>query len=283
MHERTDAAGNAETVLLDSSPPKRSCDMSCSQIVAVICCAIVAILLGVGMLEFGVSKILQIIINLLPESPSFSWYVFMCLATMLSIVILMPIWPPMCMLNGLVFGFAAGSIVNFIAIFGAASISLLLGRSLLQNSVRSCIFDGDYPHFKRILLVLEDDTNTIMFLLLFRFLFIPMFIRNYGPSLLEVPAWKIVITVIPHAIWISMLFASLGSSFQGTADLLRKGHSLSVKSFKWQQALIVGVGFSMTAVLTFYAHRKYSEKLEEDNAAPLNRQMQREVAVSAQA
>mmetsp|Transcript_151332 Transcript_151332/g.263800 ORF Transcript_151332/g.263800 Transcript_151332/m.263800 type:complete len:293 (-) Transcript_151332:76-954(-) len=292
MHQRSDDVPSAEAVLVEGTPHKRTCEMAdaayISQVVAAILCMSLGVLLSILMAVYGVGNVMRIIISMLPESPTLSFAVLMCLVTMFSIVVILPIWPPMCMLNGLVFGIVTGSVLNFIAIFGAAFISLLLGRSMCQEPIRSCIFDGDYPTFRRVLTVLEDNENTIKFLLLFRFLFIPMFIRNYGPAVLEVPLWKILISVVPHAIWISLLFASLGSSFQDAAQLLRKGKELSAKSFKWQQALIVGAGFLFTMVLTYYAHNKYMEKLDEESSEPLSRRPAREVrvreaAVSSQA
>lgn len=283
MHQRSDDTPSAEAILVEGAPHKRSCEMAdaayISQVVAAILCMTFGILLSIAMAMYGVGNVMRIIISMLPESPTLSFAVLMCLSTMFSIVVILPIWPPMCMLNGLVFGMVTGSILNFIAIFGAAFISIVLGRSLCQEAVRSCIFDGDYPTFRRILMILEDNENTIKFLLLFRFLFIPMFIRNYGPAVLEVPLWKILISVIPHGIWISVLFASLGASFTDAAHMVRKGKELNAKSFKWQQAVIVCGGLFFTMMLTYYAHSKYMEKLDEDNSEPLSRRPAREVMV----
>lgn len=284
MRDRSDGVRIAEAVLVEGPSEKRACDAAfISQILAASVCIFVTIFVGLAAFHYGIAHVMYKLISLLPESPSWSWYVLMCLATMLAIVAILPIWPLLCMLNGLVFGIVHGSILNFVAIFGAAFISLLLGRTFCQSPVRSCIFGGDYPTFKGVLMVVEDNDNTMKFLLLFRFLFIPMFIRNYGPSILEVPMWKVLISVVPHGIWVSLLFASLGSSFQDAAQLLRKGKELSAKSFKWQQALIVCVGFILTMVLTCYAHSKYREKLDDEDAAPLGRAEAREVMHTAQA
>lgn len=217
---------------------------------------------GASIIAYGPQRALRNVFHLLPEEPGWDWYLAMGLITLLSIVTLMPIWPPMCMASGLVFGLWYGSILNFWAILGAAAVSVTLGRCVLQEPIRQCILKGDYPRVRRMMLVLEDADHSLKFQVLFRFLFIPMFIRNYGPSTLQIPVWKLIVGSIPHSIWISIIFASLGATFQDAAQLIRDGKELDLKALKWQQAIVLAVALVVAGLLTAYAHRKYAEYVD---------------------
>merc|ERR1740120_79679 len=161
------------------------------------------------------------------------------------------------MASGLIFGLIWGSIHNFVAILSAALISLILGKILFKGPVRRMIIDGNYSQVRRIVLVLEDESNSLQFLILFRFLWIPMGVRNYAPAALDVEWWKLAIACVPHCIWISFIFASLGSTFKDAADLLRDGKSFDLKALKWQQLLLFAVSACVSIGLAFYAQWKY--------------------------
>lgn len=224
---------------------------------------------GVGIIFYGPTRLLREILNLIPAEPGWEWYVGMWFFTMLSIILLMPIWPPMCMASGLIFGVLDGTIINFFAIWGAAVISAAIGRWLLRAPIRGFIHAGDYPFVRRLMLVLEDSESTLKFQILFRFLFIPMFLRNYGPSTLQIPFWTLVVGSIPHSLWISLLFASLGSTFKDTAALIRDGKELDLSTLRWQQGLIFAVSMLLAVFLAVFAHQKYREKLDEEEAGAL--------------
>lgn len=221
------------------------------------------------MLYYGATDVLRYLLNLLPEDPGVEWKVAMVIMTTLSIVMLLPIWPPCVMAMGLLFGFWEGMCLSFAAIYSAAILSFVLGQCFLQEPVRDCVDRGKYSNVKRMMRVLEDEDDSLKFMILFRFLFMPMFIRNYGPSTLNIPFWKLCVAAIPHSIWISILFASLGATFKDTAQLLRNGGEMSFKDLSWQQGLIFIVALLVAIGLAIYAHNKYLERLEQDEAADL--------------
>merc|ERR1712129_636220 len=94
-----------------------------------------------------------------------------------------------------------------------------------------------------MLRVVEAEGNaSLWFLICLRFLLVPKFVRNYGLATLNVDFWRLCVACVPHAIWISMIFASLGSSFENVAVLLKEGEEFSLKAMKWQDVLIFVVG-----------------------------------------
>jgi len=173
------------------------------------------------------------------------------------------------MASGLIFGIKFGMMLNFFAITGAALLSVFLGRCCLREPIRSWLEDGDFPTTRRMLLVLEDEEYSLKFQVLFRFLFIPMFVRNYVPSTLDIPIWKLAVGSIPHSLWISLLFASIGATFKDTAQLIRDGKEVSFRDMKWQQALILVVSLVVAIVLAFYAQRKYMERVAQEESSSL--------------
>mmetsp|Transcript_69587 Transcript_69587/g.148859 ORF Transcript_69587/g.148859 Transcript_69587/m.148859 type:complete len:317 (+) Transcript_69587:107-1057(+) len=232
-------------------------------------CALLFASAGFVMLYFGPMAVLRHLLVRLPAHPGWDWYFAMGVVITLSIVVLLPIWPPLCMASGLFFGFCGGSLLNCAAILSAAAVSTALGRSLLREPVRQWLESGDYPRVRRIMLMLEDEEASLSLLMLFRFLFIPMFIRNYGPSALHVPFWKIMLGSVPHSAWISVMLASVGATFQDLAELIREGKEFDFKALRWQQVLVLLVSFFVTCLLAVYAHRQYSQRLAAEEAAKL--------------
>lgn len=236
---------------------------------SLICCVLIFAGVGLSIYVYGPSKCLRQVLNLLPEKPGWGWYVGLGVAISVSIVMLMPIWPPLCMTAGLIFGLRWGTVLNFFSITTAAVVSMCLGRFLLQEPIRHMLEQGDYPRVRRMMLVLEDRDSSLMFQVLFRFLFIPMFIRNYGPATLRVPLWKLFVGTLPHSAWISFLFASLGATFKDAAELIKNGHEVSFEDMRWQQGIILLVSIAVMIALSWYALRKYNEALECDEARGL--------------
>jgi len=233
------------------------------------CCVLVFVGVGLSILLYGPNEALRHMLNLLPERPGWGWFVGLGVATSVSIVMLMPIWPPLCMTAGLVFGMQWGAALNFVSITSAAVVSICLGRWVLQEPIRHMLERGDYPRVRRMMLVLEDRDSSLKFQVLFRFLFIPMFLRNYGPAALRVPFWKLCAGTLPHSAWISFLFASLGATFKDAAELIKNGHEVSFEDMRWQQGVLLLVSIAVMIALSWYAMRKYNEALDSDEARGL--------------
>lgn len=245
-----------------SSPPRQQ--LALGQCIGLTLCLLVFIVISLVIWWYGPMKLLRDVLLLVPRKPGWDWWIAMCLLTTVSITLLMPIWPPLCMAAGLLFGFGWGCLHNFCAIFTAACLSLMLGRVLLREPVRAWLEQGDQVTLRRFMAVLEEEEDSLKLQVLFRFLFIPMFLRNYVPSTLQIPLYKLMLAAIPHSVWISILFASLGSTFTDVAQVIRDGKEMDWKHLKWQQGLIMVVSGIVAIVLAIYAHYKYQEYLEQN-------------------
>lgn len=209
---------------------------------------------------------IRFVLRFIPADPGPAWSVVLCLVTIGCIVCMVPVWVPLCMVAGLIFGIPVGAAHNFVALWTGSTLSVVIGRYFFREPIRERLFDGDFPTSRRLLLILEDENHSLGYQICFRFLTIPLFVRNYGPSILDIPLWKICLGCVPHAIWVSVLFASLGDTFRSVAMLLREGHDVSADNIKWQSLLIFILSASVTMLLSTYLYMQFMKKLREEDS-----------------
>lgn len=234
------------------------------QYVGACLCLTFCIGLAAAIFYYGPVTVLGNLLKMLPKEPGWDWFIGYAIATTLSIVMMMPIWPPLCMASGLLFGLAWGVLLNILAIWSAAMLSLFLGSLCFREPVRRKIERSNYSRIKKMMLVLEDSSDSLMFLILFRFLWIPMFIRNYAPATLEVPAWRHAVAAVPHTVWISIVFASVGSTFENMTQVAKHGRRFKFRWLRWHEWIIFVVALLMTIILGCYAQRKYAEHVKAE-------------------
>jgi len=216
----------------------------------------------------GPDRALRAVVEfLVPAKPSVIHAIVMAVCIVVCAVLPLPILFLFLLVPGLVFGFWLGVLIIFPSLLAGACVSFLIGRYFAQKAIRGCIERGEYPKASRMLHVLESEEDSLKFLVLFRFLPIPMFIKNYGPAVLRIPFWKLAVSAIPHCFWSAVLFSSLGAVFQGTAEVMREGNKLDWKTLRWQQALIFLASLFAMIAMAVYAWRIYSRKTAEEDGA----------------
>lgn len=227
----------------------------------------IMVILLVACFFYGPMKLLHLALHLLPKNPGWYWYVSWGTLNLLSIVCMLPMWPPMSVAAGLMFGFVYGTILNFYSVFGASVISIALGRSILQEPVRRWLHDGDFKMVNKMLKALEESEESLKFMILFRFLYIPLFVRNYGPSTLRISFWKLAVSCIPHSIWVAIVFCSLGLSLKDASELVQHGEDFSLSDMRWQNLAVFVVSAIMSALLSYFAYNWYKEHCSEEAEA----------------
>lgn len=240
-----------ETDEADDQPRMAKC------FAATACLVLVACAVAVGVV--GPSTALHHLLVLLPKHPGWGWYLAWGSLMLVSIVCLLPIWVPMSVISGLLFGLGYGTLLNFCAVYGAALVSMALGRTLVREPVRRWLASADYPFVRRVLKILEDADESLKLQILFRFLFIPIFIRNYAPSTLRIPFWKLAVSCVPHSLWVAVLFCTMGLSLKDASDALAKGEEFTLATMRWQNVSLLCVSTVMSAILSIYAVQKYNE------------------------
>lgn len=173
------------------------------------------------------------------------------------------------MVIALIWGFWKGFLMIFLTITISSMMAFFLGRTCLKEKIRPWIMEGDYTRIRRMMLVIEHDEKSLKFLILFRFLHISLAIRNYVPSILEVPAWHMFVSVCLHTVWVALIFAAVGSSLKNAAEVLRKGGDLSWEHIEWWQWSIFALALAATLLISWYAYREYNKALEEEEKESL--------------
>lgn len=220
----------------------------------------------------GPVAVFKFILSYLPKDPG-AWHaVLLGAAIVICIVLPTPLWPPLMIVTAMVFGFWHGFLIIYCAMVLAAVISFGIGRFLMMQSFREYIENSDYRRFKRLISVFEDADNSFKFTFLFRFLYIPIWMRNYVPSLLKVPFWHFLVSVLAHGVWICMIFAATGTASKDMSEVIADGGN-PWKKMKLRDLIVFGVAATATGILSYLAYREYSLRLEmEDTEALLGNQ-----------
>lgn len=215
---------------------------------------------------YGPKRLAQMLLNyLMPSSPE-AWHGIAIWATIVvcttcAIPVLLLLLP----VPALMLGFWKGFLVIFAALMCGAALSFFIGRGVARRPVRAYLEGNRFTRVLRALHVMEDAQETSMrLLILYRFLPIPMGVRNYGPAILEVSIPKLILASLPHSAWSSLVFATAGSALQGPAEALRDGNVVHWRSPHWQHIVGLVVAAISFVLFTWLAWRAYSEKADDE-------------------
>lgn len=226
------------------------------------------LLLLVCFFWLGPVAVFKFILSFLPKDPGVWHAVFLGLAIVISIVLPTPLWPPLMIVTAMVFGFWRGFLIIYASMVLGAVISFGIGRFIMMQAFRDYIESSDYHNFRRFISVVEAEGNSLKFTFLFRFLYIPIWMRNYLPSLLHVPFCHFLISVLVHSVWICLIFAAAGTASKDGAEVIANGQN-PWKKMNWRDFIVFGVAFTATTLLSYLAYREYSLRLEEEDAEAL--------------
>ena len=134
----------------------------------------------------------------------------------------------------------------------------------LQEPVRGWLDSGNFPLTQRAFHCLETADDSLQILILFRFLLMPIWMRNYGPATLRIPMWKLLVSALPHTLWVSFIFASLGTSLQDVDELFTHGSDFKLADAKWQNFAIFLVAFLTAVLVSLYSYKKYNELMNNE-------------------
>jgi len=216
----------------------------------------------------GPVAVFKFILSFLPKDPGLWHALFLGIVIVISIVLCTPLWPPLFLVTAMVFGFWRGFLIIYCSMVLGAVISFGIGKFLMMQPFRDYIDSSDYHKFRRFISVVEAEGNSFKFTFLFRFLYIPIWIRNYLPSLLHVSFCHFFISVLCHSVWIGLIFAAAGTASKDGAEVIANGSSPWEK-MKPQNLIVFAVAATATGTLSYLAYREYSLRLEEEDAEAL--------------
>lgn len=164
--------------------------------------------------------------------------------------------PAFCIiLDGFFFGFVKGFILGFIAETIGYIICICLARSCLKSRIRQWMLSSDVLH--EVLLVFEEDSSG-KFLVLFRFISLPVWIKNYAVGMLELQWLKTILIFLPAETFYCGIFSYIGSKSYVIADAIRKGDTQkAMSSFSGVEVVIVCVSVVGFLLIILFGWREY--------------------------
>jgi len=218
----------------------------------------------VATLWYGPTKMLKILLqHLVPPRPNFGHMVAIWLSIVGCITLGIPILLLLLPVPTMMFGWCQGFTITATAELAAACVSFAIGRTIIQKPLRRFIDASRCMRIRRVLSVLEDDEDeSLLLLILYRFMAMPMAMRNYGPSVLRVPMAKLVLSTVPHCLWSATVFATVGAALTGPAHLLRDGHKIALRTPQWQQVVGMLSAIASMFLFSWIAGRAYYRRVE---------------------
>ncbi len=168
-------------------------------------------------------------------------------------------FPGMSMLEltcGFVLGFRQGFVVCSVSLIVGACLSYWVGRYCLRDHLVAYMEESEAHTFKLFLRSLER-RNGVILLMLFRLMFVPLFVKNYGPSILRTSFWHYLIAVVITTPPFAALFTFMGSHMKDIADITNGGDPSTVTSLTWMEvvpivvSVVAGTLFSVLAYMEF--------------------------------
>lgn len=212
----------------------------------------------------GPVAVLKFILSFIPKNPGM-WHALILFAVIVAaIVVPTPFWPPLMIVTAMVFGFWKGFLIIYCAMVLSAVISFWLGRLFLMKPFREYMESSDYLRVRRMIRVAEAEGNSFKFTFLFRFLGLPIWIRNYVPPMLHILFWHFFVSVLCHSLMICLIFASTGTATKDIVDVIADGQN-PWENMKPKQMITFAVSLIATVTLSYLAYSEYAKKMAEED------------------
>ena len=159
---------------------------------------------------------------------------------------------------GFVLGFDEGMLVSCLGIIFASCVAFFLGRYYLKSHITKYLDQSDKDTLKLFLTSIERK-NGIFLLILFRLMFIPFFMKNYGPSVIKTSFLDYFIAVILTTPPYVALFTFMGSQAKSIADLANGTPKAGQHEINWMEVVPVVVSVIAGAVFTTLAYFEFKK------------------------
>mmetsp|Transcript_78040 Transcript_78040/g.135314 ORF Transcript_78040/g.135314 Transcript_78040/m.135314 type:complete len:273 (-) Transcript_78040:22-840(-) len=161
-------------------------------------------------------------------------------------------------LNGFFFKFWRGLLFAFLAELIAYLTSIWLARTCLKSRVRNWIASNE--QLNEVVRVCEQDSMG-RFLVLMRFVALPVWIKNYTMGVLEISILKCVLVFIPGDLFVCGIFVYVGSKGHAIAGSIRRGEPYTKwAAFSGVELIVGGVSITMIIVMCVLGWSEYRKR-----------------------
>lgn len=209
------------------------------------------------------SSILNVVHAISGGKPGLTELVF-SLAICCSALICIPGVSILMIITGLLFGMGIGFLISYVGLLGSAGASFVIGRYLLQRRVTAGL--SEFSFWRKLNYVISRDGFRMLCLM--NCICIPLFVKNYGPSVIPSVTFKnfILSTALVSAPHVALycLIGSSASSFVAVASV--SGWKEAGLRF-WVEVGGVILSVIATVVLVTWSYRMFRaiELPEEDS------------------
>lgn len=167
--------------------------------------------------------------------------------------------PAFCViLDGFFFGFSKGFVLGFTAELIGYLMCICLARTCFKTRMRQWMSANKVLH--EVVMISEEDP-TGKFLLFFRFLSIPVWMKNYTIGMLDLDWLKTILVFLPAETFYAGIFAYIGSKGYTIAKAIRKGDTQkALHSFSGFEFAIFDVTMIVAVMIIVFGWREYSSR-----------------------
>ena len=166
---------------------------------------------------------------------------------------------------GFVLGFTEAFIVSVIAVTSVSFLAFGLGRYFLRSTIAGYLEDSEMHNLKLFLKSIER-RNGIVLLTLFRLMFIPLFVKNYGPAVIKTRFVDYAVAVlITTPLYVAML-TFIGSRAKTIAELAAGKASQDAATLNWMEIVPLVVSIVAGIIFTWLAYVEFKQLTQADAA-----------------
>lgn len=247
----------SEKALLDES---KAASRTCKELLPILlllCLFACAALL----LVWGWSHFVESLFEAIEDSESKAEQALVINSVLVLMIVCCLPGPAFCViLDGFFFGFWKGFALGFVFETIGYLLCILLARTCLQAYLREMILEN--VRLKEMILVCEEDASG-KFLVLFRFLTLPVWAKNYSIGMLDIDWLKAFLVFVPAETYYAGIFAYIGSKGYLIADAIRKGDTdKALDSFSGAEVLMVCVSVFVAILIVILGWHEYTIRRE---------------------
>ena len=171
---------------------------------------------------------------------------------------------------GFVLGFEEAFFVTLFAVVGSSCLAFFMGRYYLKDAINAYLASSEL-HTMKLFLKSIEKRNGVVLLILFRLMLIPLFVKNYGPSVIKTDFLHYLIAVlVTTPVYVAVL-TYLGSRAKTIAEIATGG-ATGGSGITWVEIVPIVVSLAAGVVFTYLAYlefKKLSGVRDEEERRPV--------------